>query len=210
MRPNPALARWLCSGNDAWLLAQVEFYCAELERAGKYALYLWPPHCILGSDGHPLVGVIHEARLFHAYVRSAPAAVEIKGTNPLTENYSVFRPEVLTRYDGGPLASKNDRFLRSLLAADAIVIAGQASSHCVMSSIDDLLDVIVAEDPQLARKVYILSDCMSAVTVPDGRGGFVADFTPQAEAALSRFADLGMHIVRSTDPIEAWEGLRIG
>ena len=45
---------------------------------------------------------------------------------------------------------------------------------------------------------------MSAVTVPDGKGGFVADFTPQAEAALQRFADAGMHLVKSTDPIASW------
>ena len=42
---------------------------------------------------------------------------------------------------------------------------------------------------------------MSAVTVPDGQGGFVADFTDEAERALQRFADAGMHLVRSTDPI---------
>ena len=31
-----------------------------------------------------------------------------------------------------------------------------------------------------------------------------ADFTPQAEAALQKFADAGMHLVKSTDPIENW------
>src|SRR5690606_7128882 len=49
VRPNPAVARWLCKGNYGWLRRQVEFYCRELEKAGKYQLYLWPPHCILGS-----------------------------------------------------------------------------------------------------------------------------------------------------------------
>jgi nicotinamidase-related amidase len=85
-----------------------------------------------------------------------------------------------------------------------VVVAGQAASHCVKSSIDDLLGEILAQDPALARKVYVLVDCMSAVTVPDGRGGFAADFTPQAEEALRRFADAGMHLVRSTEPIESW------
>ena len=50
---------------------------------------------------------------------------------------------------------------------------------------------------------------MSAVTVPDGKGGFVADFTPQAEAALARFANAGMHLVKSTDPLASWPDLRI-
>jgi nicotinamidase-related amidase len=147
--------------------------------------------------------------MFHAFARGAQSWVEVKGGNPLTENYSVLRPEVLTRFDGAPLAQRNTQFVRTLMAADAVVIAGQAASHCVKSSIDDLLDEIAATDPALAKKVYVVTDCMSAVTVPDGKGAFVADFTPQAEAALQRFADAGMNLVRSTDPIASWPGIRL-
>ena len=207
-RPNPAIAKWLCNGNYAWLCKQALHYAKELERAGKYELYLWPPHCLLGSDGHALAGVVHEARLFHAFARTAQSNVEVKGGNPLTENYSVLRPEVLTRHDGAPLAQRTSLFLKTLLSSDAVVIAGQASSHCVKSSIDDLLGEILAQDPALARKVYILTDCMSAVTVADGKGGFVVDFTAQAEGALKRFADAGMHLVKSTDAIESWPGIK--
>lgn len=203
-RPNPAVARWLCGGNYPWLMKQVRHYCEALEAAGKYKLYLWPPHCLLGSDGHALAGAVHEARLFHAFVRGAQSWVEVKGGNPLTENYSVMQPEVLTRHDGEPLAQKNALFLRTLLAADAVIIAGQAASHCVKSSIDDILGEIVATDRALAKKVYLMTDCMSAVTVPDGKGGFLADFTGEAEKALQRFADAGMNLVKSTDPMDKW------
>lgn len=206
-RPHPAMAKWLCGGNYTWLCKQVLHYARELERAGKYQLYLWPAHCLLGSDGHALAGIVHEARLAHAYARTAQSSVEVKGGNPLTENYSVLRPEVLTRFDGGALAQRNTGFVQTLLAADAVVIAGQAASHCVKSTIDDLLDEIAAADPALAKKVYLVTDCMSAVTVPDASGGYAVDFTAQAEAALQRFADAGMHLVRSTDPLASWPGL---
>ncbi len=99
--------------------------------------------------------------------------------------------------------------MKTLLASDIVIIAGQAASHCVASSIDDLLGEITAKDPALARKVYILKDGMSAVTVPDGKGGFFADYTPQAEAALKKFEAAGMHVVSSADPIEAWPGVRL-
>jgi len=203
-RPSPAMAKWLCNGNYTWLCKQVLFYCQELERAGtasgspagdKYQLYLWPPHCMLGSDGHALAGVIHEARLFHAYARTAQSHVEVKGGNPLTENYSVLRPEVLSRFDGAALAQRNTQFLHTLLSADAVYIAGQAASHCVKSTIDDLLGEIAAQDPSLAKKVYLLTDCMSAVVAPG------ADFTAQADAALQKFADAGMNLVTSKEPI---------
>ncbi len=210
MRPNPAVAKWLCNGNYGWLVRQVQFYCRELEKAGKYQLYLWPPHCLLGSAGHSLVGVVHEARMFHSFARRAQSWVEVKGGNPLTENYSILRPEVLARHDGAPLAQRNTKFLETLLRADAVVIAGQAASHCVKSSIDDLLAEIVANDPALAKKVYVMTDCMSAVTVPDGNGGFAVDFTDEAEKAQQRFADAGMHLVVSTDPIESWPEIGLG
>ncbi len=206
VKPNPAVASWLCNGNYTWLQKQVEHYTAELEKAGKYTLYLWPPHSILGSSGHALDGVIHEARLFHSFARGVQSWVEVKGGHPLTENYSIMRPEVMTRHDGQALAQRNTQFLQTLLTADAVIIAGQAASHCVKSSIEDLLGEIVTQDRNLARKVYVMTDCMSSVTVPDGKGGFVADFTPQAEAALKQFADAGMHLVKSTDPLESSPG----
>ncbi len=209
VRPNPAMAKWLCGGNYTWLCKQARYYCQELEKAGKYQLYLWPPHCLLGSDGHALAGIIQEARLFHAFARTAQSSVEVKGGNPLTENYSVLRPEVLSRFDGAPLAQRNTQFLQTLLAGDAVIIAGQAASHCVKSTIDDLLSEIVTTDPQLAKRVYLVTDCMSSVTVPDGKGGFAADFTSQSDTALAKFANAGMNLVRSTDPIATWPGIRL-
>ncbi|MBV9774109.1 MAG: nicotinamidase [Gemmatimonadetes bacterium] len=207
VQPNPAVAGWLTNGNYAFLRRQVEFYCEELEAAGKYTLYLWPPHCLLGSDGHALAGVIHEARLFHSFARSAPGRVEVKGGNYLTENYSVLAPEVTRRFDGKPLDQKNAQFRDALLKYDAIVVAGQAASHCVKSSIDDLLGELRTHAPGLVKKVFILRDCMSAVAVPDGRGGFLADYTDDAEAALRRFADAGMHVVTSDTPMADWPGM---
>ncbi len=204
LRPDPHVAALYTGGNYTWLLDYVIHYCKQLEKAGKYQLYLWPYHCLLGSDGHALVPVIHEARLFHSFVRGSQTLSEVKGGSPFTENYSVLSPEVLVTHDGRSVAQKNTEFLRKLLDSDAVVIAGQAASHCVKSSIDDLLDQIVAHDPKLASRIYIMTDCMSAVTVPDGKGGLAADFTPDAQKAFDRFANAGMNLVKSTNPIESW------
>ena len=200
-KPNPLVTEAVTGNKDAypWLLKQCIYYCEELEKAGKYQLYLWPEHCFLGSPGHALTGVIEEARLFHSYVRGVQSLCEIKGGNPLTENYSILRPEVLSRHDGTQLAQKNTNFFNSLLNYDRIIIAGQASSHCVLSSIDDLIDEISNKDPELSKKVYVMEDCMSAVTVPDGQCGFLVDYTPQAEAALDRYRNAGMNVVKSVD-----------
>ena len=207
--PDPALAAWLSGGDTRWLRRQAEFYCAELERAGKYTLYLWPPHCLLGGEGHALAGTVEEARLFHAYSRQAPDRIETKGGQPLTENYSVLAPELLVRHDGGRLAERNQALLDDLLASDALIVGGQAASHCVKSSLDDLLAEIRARDPRLARRVYVLTDCMSAVAVPDpaSPAAFLFDFTPQVEQALRGYAEAGMRLVRSTTPMAEWPGI---
>ncbi len=201
VKPNPALAAWLADGDLAWLERQAAFYCSELERAGKYRLYLWPLHCLAGSEGHALAGVIHEARLFHAFARTARNGVELKGGHPLTENYSALSPEVLSSHDGRRLAERNVTLIETLLGADAVLIAGQAASHCVRSTVEDLLTEIERRDPRLADRVYLLRDCMSAVAVPDPArpGTFLADFTSEAEAALDRFAAAGMHVVEAAD-----------
>jgi len=35
------------------------------------------------------------------------------------------------------------------------------------------------------------------------------DYTDEANAAFQRFADAGMHVVRSTEPIENWPGIKL-
>lgn len=192
LTPAPELARWLCDGDQAWLRRQAEHYCAELERAGRYQLYLWPPHCLVGSPGHALAPVIQQARLDHAYRRGARAGVAIKGLAPLTESYSVFGPEVAHAHDGRPLAPRETALLAELARADRIIVAGQAASHCVKSSVDDLLDAM----PELAPRLYVLVDCMSSVVVPGG-----PDFAAATAAAQARWAEAGAQLVTST----AWE-----
>jgi nicotinamidase-related amidase len=109
---------------------------------------------------------------------------------------------VLEDGSGRPIAQKNTRFLQKLLNFDAVIIGGQAKSHCVAWTIDDLLTEILTIDPALAKKVYLLEDCTSPVVVPG-----VIDFTAQADQAFDRFAQAGMHIVKSDLPIQDFPGL---
>jgi hypothetical protein len=43
--------------------------------------------------------------------------------------------------------------------------------------------------------------------VRDPEGEIVTDFTPQTEMAFERFADAGMRLVDSTEPISRWPGI---
>ena len=193
---NPAVAHSIANGNYSALQKHALHYVKKLSEDGKYPLTIWPYHSMLGGIGHALVSAVEEAIFFHSIARNSQAVFEIKGGNPLTENYSVLRPEDLDGPDGNSIAQKNASFIDKLLAFDTIIIAGQAKSHCVAWTIDDLLTEILARDPNWAKKVYLLEDCTSPVVVPG-----VVDFTEQADAAFQRFAAAGMNVVKSTQLI---------
>ncbi len=188
--------------NYAELQSFALHYVKRLSDNGKYPLTIWPYHSMLGGIGHALVSAFEEACFFQAIARNSQTNIEIKGGNPLTENYSVLRPEVLDDDNNHPIAAKNTRLIQKLLDFDVVIIGGQAKSHCVAWTIDDLLTSILAQDPQLAQKVYLLEDCTSPVVVPG-----IVDFTDQANATFQRFADAGMHLVKSTEAIRDWQGI---
>jgi nicotinamidase-related amidase len=197
----------LCSSlsiDEGYGREYLRHYTRKLKDGAKYDLTIWPYHAMLGGIGHALVSAVEEAIFFHSIARFSQPDFQVKGGNPLTENYSVLSPEVLSGPQGEAIAHKNERFIRKLLEFDAVIIAGQAKSHCVAWTIADLLNAIIAVDRRLAEKVYLLEDCTSPVVIPG-----VNDYTPQADAAYLRFADAGMHIVRSTDPIAGWPGIHL-
>jgi nicotinamidase-related amidase len=171
-------------------------YAEQLEKKGKYALTIWPYHAMLGGIGHALVSSIEEAIFFHTVARIAQPEIVIKGDTPFTENYSVIGPEVLTGPMDEMLGVHDERFIQQLQEFDRLIIAGQAKSHCVAWTVSDLLDDITATDPELAKKVYLLEDCTSPVVVPG-----VVDHTEAANEAYERFAQAGMHIIKSTQSI---------
>jgi nicotinamidase-related amidase len=203
-RPDAAVAEAL--GIDPGYAARhLAHYTRRLAEGGKYDLTVWPYHAMLGGIGHALVSALEEAVFFHGVARHSRPEFHVKGDHPLTEHYSVLGPEVTEGPDGDPLADEDPALLATLRSFDAVVVAGQAKSHCVAWTIDDLL----AHDEmrELAQCTYLLEDCTSPIVVPG-----MVDYTAQAGAAFARYEAAGMHVVRSTDPIEAWPGLaeRIG
>jgi len=87
---------------------------------------------------------------------------------------------------------------------DIIIIAGQAKSHCVAWTIDDLLQDFLRKEKNLTKKVYLFEDTTSPVVIPG-----VIDFTEEADKAFKKFADAGMHVVKSSDPVEEWFDVKL-
>jgi nicotinamidase-related amidase len=199
---NPAAAASIPGEDENSLQEHLLHYARQLRAGGKYQLMVWPYHALLGGIGHALVSAVEETVFFHTLARQSQPGFEVKGSNPLVENYSALAPEVLTGAGGRPIAAPNVRLIEKLFAFDMILIAGQAKSHCVAWTVEDLLAEMALRNPELARKVFLLEDCTSPVVVP-GR----IDFTDQADAAFERFARAGVHRVRSTEPMASWPGV---
>jgi len=174
-------------------------YTQTLAERGKYQLTIWPYHAMLGGIGHAMVSAVEEAVFFHSVARFSQPNFQIKGHNPFTENYSVLSPEILNGPDGQLVDKRNQSFINQLLDFDAVLIAGQAKSHCVVWTVEDLLDEILARDRRLAGKVYLLADCTSPVVIPG-----VVDYSAAAHEAFARFAKAGMHLVDSREPMDSW------
>ena len=199
-RVNTAVAEAL--GIDAgYAERHLAHYTRRLAEGGKYDLTIWPYHAMLGGIGHALVAAVEEAIFFHGVARRSAPDFQVKGDNPLTEHYSMLGPEVTQGPDGDHLGGRNTKLIEKLLTFDAVAVAGQAKSHCLAWTIDDLLEEEAAGE-RLAERTYLLEDCTSPVVVPG-----VVDYTDEADAAFERYAAAGMHVVRSTDPVEGWPGL---
>ncbi|HMO17841.1 MAG TPA: hypothetical protein PKA63_06900 [Oligoflexia bacterium] len=160
-------------------------------------LILWPLHAQMGSQGYTLFPEVEEAVMFHQFARGGRMVAQVKGLDKLTEAYSPFGSEVTVDFNGDPVGRDSEKIIHMILTYDVVIIGGEAASHCVRAGIYDILGRILLKDRSLAKKIYLLKDCMSAVP------GFEA----QATEALQDFKDAGMNAVASTDPIESWPGV---
>jgi len=183
----------------AYLQLHLRHYVQSLERGGKYELTVWPFHAILGGVGHALVPIVEEAIFFHSVAKISQPLLRIKGSTPLMEHYSALGPEV-DRGPGGEVIGERDELLiNHFLSYDAIIVAGEAKSHWVAWTVEDLMRAFLERRPEMLGRTYLLEDCTSPVVVPG-----VVDYTYEADLAFTRFSEAGMHVVKSTEPIASW------
>jgi nicotinamidase/pyrazinamidase len=153
-------------------------YVQALEDQGEFQHFIWPEHCLAGTRGAALVDVLAEAiREWSHYTRRNYLAV-VKGEHPLAEHFGVFRAQIPV--PGVSKTDLNQPLLDDLTHYDEIWVAGEARSHCVATSLKQILRYA----PQLASKVVLLTDCTSDVT---GLGHLAEPIYEQAHQQGVRF-----------------------
>jgi nicotinamidase/pyrazinamidase len=164
---------------DATLHARTLNYLVELEARGRYQLMVWPVHCEIGSWGHNVHADLRQA--YNAWEEATGRSVfkVTKGESPFTEHYSAVMAEVPLAEE--PHTQLNQSLLNRLKSADTLLIAGEASSHCVRATTEHVVEQLGAG---FARRIVILTDAMSPV----------AGFEPQHHAFLDFLRGLGARL----------------
>ena len=149
-------------------------YLRRLESQGEYAHTIWPEHCLVGAEGHAVFSPVMEAILGWSAATGRSYLPVVKGLAADTEHYGVFQAQVV--WDNAPDAGFNRTLLNRLAECDRVLLAGEALSHCVATSLKQML----AAAPELASRIVLLEDCSSPVP------GFETLSDPIYSAAFSQ------------------------
>lgn len=172
---------WTTTWPAAW--GRTLAYLEALDQGGRYPHVIWPEHCLIGSPGHAVWPALFDA-LQEWSDRFALVDFVTKGSNPWTEHFSAVRAEVPDPED--PATQLDLRLIRTLEDADVVLLAGEASSHCLANTVRDIATAF--SDPALVKKLVLLQDATSPVP---GFEAYEADFLRDMKA-------LGMQL-SSTD-----------
>lgn len=158
-------------------------YLAFLESQGRYVHTVWPTHCLIGSEGHAVDPTLFAA--VNNWAESNVALVDfvVKGSDFRVEHFGALQAEM--PMPDSPETQLNTGFLKILQGADVILIAGEALSHCVRATVQQIVDNIGAEH---IKKMHLLMDCSSSIpAIPN-----VVDYPALTAAWLKDMGRLGL------------------
>lgn len=159
-------------------------YTETLENEGLYSLFIWPPHCLVGTDGYKVIQPIMNELMNWEKRYIGRVSYVSKGHNPFTEHYGGFKAEV--PMDNDPTTQLNLKLIQVIEESEYVFLSGQALSHCVASTVRQLVANFGSDN---VGKLVLLVDTSSSVT------GFEAE----GEAFVEEMRAKGMIIAKSTD-----------
>lgn len=175
--------------NPAWLQDQIDS-AKRREAAGKKTNMVWPTHCLIGSVGWTVHDNLFDALKEWESREIADVDYVTKGSYPHREHYGALMAEDPDPRE--PDTALNTSFLAKVQAADIVGITGEALSHCVMETINQIAQNIGQEH---IKKFHILTDCSS----PVAKVGNGPDFPALAASWLKDMEKLGMTLTTSKE-----------
>lgn len=149
--------------NGTWKTTNPQFqqraldYVRTLKANNRYLLCIWPPHCLIGSEGYSVYPGVYK-ELTEWEKGFAMVDYVTKGSNLWTEHYSAVQADVPDPQDPGTML--NTKLIETLEEADIIALSGQALSHCVANTVRDIADNFGDEN---IEKMVLIEDTTSSV-----------------------------------------------
>jgi len=134
-------------------------YVESLAKNGRYPLCIWPPHCLIGSEGNKIVPDLFLSLKNWQMKKLRTINFVSKGSNPWTEHYSAVVSDVPDPKD--PSTQINTGFINILETADNILLSGEAGSHCLANTVRDVANNFSSEE--YVKKMILLEDATSPV-----------------------------------------------
>lgn len=169
---------------------RLKAYVESLESTGKFLHCIWPPHCRIGDWGHNVYAPLHEALTMWEREYMGVVDYVTKGSSVWTEHFGALMAQVPDPND--PSTQLNAELIKTLQEADMIGVVGEALSHCVKTTVEQVADNIGDEH---VKKITLITDCMS----PVGKAPGTPDFPAIGAQFLRDMQTRGMTLMTSRD-----------
>jgi nicotinamidase-related amidase len=157
--PNPRIVNLL--GFDmsySAFIKQTKKTIELLMLSEKQPVIIWPYHGINYELGRSVPFPLGELLFVHSIARDTTPYIISKGEENNIESYGAFAPDIIEE------EKYNEPVLYDITDYDAIIIAGEASTHCVKYTLLQLIDFILNNRSNgHVAKIYVAKDCMSPV-----------------------------------------------
>ena len=148
---------------------------------------IWPQHCLIGSNGAKVYEPLHAALVEWEMSEFASVDWVTKGSNFHTEHYGAIKAEVPMPDDD--TTQTNTEFAEVMQNSDNVLVAGEASSHCVSRTLTQIAEEF---GDDYVRKITLIEDGTSAVEGCEFLyDTFVKEMTtPERGMKIKKFADI--------------------
>lgn len=161
------------ASNPAWQ-QEIEDYILGLEQRNNVRKgfnipeinhTIWPPHCLIGTDGMSVVPSVMEAITNWEQSTNKVAGKTTKGSFIFAEHFSVFKAEVAD--DREPMTKVNWPLINMLANYDTLIWSGLAEDYCLANSFYDFLIELGGNDDatmkEIGKKMIFATDGTAAV-----------------------------------------------
>ena len=171
-------------------------YATALESTPKhYKICVWSDvgHCLIGTWGNQIYDPLRASMQRWALASGATVDFVLKGSNWRREHYGALQAEVPDSSD--PSSSLNTEFLLNVSKSDITLLSGEASSHCTLKTLEQMVMWFEQNNPGMLKRLKVLTDAMSPVAAIPG-----VDFPAIANAFYLRMEkDYGVERTTTLD-----------